>query len=46
MVFLLHDVEGFRHHEVAEIMGITTGGSKSQLFRARGLLRDRLEGES
>lgn len=46
MVFLLHDVEGFRHHEVAEVMGITEGGSKSQLWRARGLLRGRLEGRT
>jgi RNA polymerase sigma-70 factor (ECF subfamily) len=46
MVFLLHDVEGLRHQEVAELMGITEGGSKSQLWRARGLLRERLEGGS
>jgi RNA polymerase sigma-70 factor (ECF subfamily) len=39
LVFLLHDVEGFRHREVAELMGVTEGATKSQLFRARGLLR-------
>ncbi len=42
MVFLLHDVEGFRHREVAELMGVTEGATKSQLVRARGLLRDYL----
>jgi RNA polymerase sigma-70 factor (ECF subfamily) len=43
MVFVLHDVEGFRHREVAELMGVTEGATKSQLFRARGLLRGYLE---
>ena len=39
MVFLLHDVEGFKHREIAEMMEISDGSSKSQLFRARALLR-------
>jgi RNA polymerase sigma-70 factor (ECF subfamily) len=38
-VFVLHDVEGYTHEEIAEELGITTGGSKSQLFKARGKLR-------
>jgi RNA polymerase sigma-70 factor (ECF subfamily) len=38
-VFLLHDVEGFTHEEIAERLGITSGGSKSQLFKARVKLR-------
>jgi RNA polymerase sigma-70 factor (ECF subfamily) len=38
-VFMLHDVEGYTHEEIAEELGITTGGSKSQLFKARGKLR-------
>ena len=38
-VFVLHDVEGFTHEEIAEELGITTGGSKSQLFKARAKLR-------
>ncbi len=38
-VFLLHDVEGFTHDEIAERLGITSGGSKSQLFKARAKLR-------
>ena len=38
-VFMLHDVEGFTHEEIAESLGITAGGSKSQLFKARAKLR-------
>ena len=38
-VFVLHDVEGFTHEEIAGQLGITTGGSKSQLFKARAKLR-------
>lgn len=44
-VFVLHDVEGFKHEEIAELCGITAGGSKAQLHRARMLLREALEGE-
>lgn len=43
-VFLLHDVEGFLHSEVAAMLGIAEGASKSQLFRARALLRRSLDG--
>lgn len=42
-VFLLHDVEGFNHSEVAEMMGIAVGTSKAHLHRARKLLRKVLE---
>ena len=38
-VFMLHDVEGYTHEEIAQQLGITTGGSKSQLFKARAKLR-------
>ena len=38
-VFMLHDVEGYTHEEIANELGITTGGSKSQLFKARAKLR-------
>jgi RNA polymerase sigma-70 factor (ECF subfamily) len=38
-VFVLHDVEGYTHEEIAEELGITAGGSKSQLFKARARLR-------
>lgn len=39
-VFVLYDVEGFTHEEIAQMTGITTGTSKSQLHRARMLLRE------
>jgi RNA polymerase sigma-70 factor (ECF subfamily) len=42
-VFVLHDVEGYKHEEIAELMGITSGGSKAQLHRARKLLMKALE---
>ena len=42
-VFVLHDIEGFKHEEIAEMCGITSGGSKAQLHRARLLLREALE---
>lgn len=38
-VFVLYDVEGYSHREIAERMGISTGTSKSQLHRARMMLR-------
>jgi RNA polymerase sigma-70 factor, ECF subfamily len=39
-VFVLHDVEGYRHEEIAELVGIAVGTSKAQLHRARRLLRE------
>ena len=41
-VFLLHDVQGYQHHEVARIMQLSVGNSKSQLHKARRSLRARL----
>lgn len=41
-VFVLHDVEGYTHEEIAGMFGITAGGSKAQLHRARMLLREQL----
>ena len=41
-VFILHDVQGFKHKEVAEILKCSEGTSKSQLFKARAKLRKRL----
>jgi RNA polymerase sigma-70 factor (ECF subfamily) len=41
-VFVLHDVEGFTHEEIGEQLGISPGGSKAQLHRARMLLRQAL----
>jgi RNA polymerase sigma-70 factor, ECF subfamily len=40
VVFVLHDVEGYRHHEIAELTGLAEGTCKSQLHRARRLLRE------
>ena len=41
-VFVLHDVEGYKHEEIAEMLGVTAGACKAQLHRARLLLRQRL----
>ena len=41
-VFVLHDVHGYTHREIAEMLGIVEGTSKSQLARARTLLRESL----
>ena len=41
-VLLLHDLEGFRHIDIAELLGISEGTSKSQLSRARARMRDLL----
>jgi RNA polymerase sigma-70 factor (ECF subfamily) len=41
-VFVLHDVEGYRHEEIAEMTGVAPGTSKAQLHRARRLLREAL----
>lgn len=41
-VFVLHDVEGYKHEEIAAMTGIAEGTSKTQLFRARRLLREAL----
>jgi RNA polymerase sigma-70 factor, ECF subfamily len=44
-VFVLHDVEGYEHNEIAEIMDCSVGNSKSQLHKARMKLRERLRQE-
>ncbi len=38
-VFVLHDVEGYRHREIAAMLGLSTGTTKAQLHRARAALR-------
>ena len=43
-VLLLHDVHGHTHAEIAELLGIEEGTSKSQLSRARRLVRQALSG--
>jgi RNA polymerase sigma-70 factor (ECF subfamily) len=42
-VFVLHDVEGYTHDEIAQMLGVTSGGTKAQLHRARMLLREALQ---
>jgi len=44
-LFLLHDVMGYRHSEIAKLVGCSTGCSKSQLHKARKRLRRLLQGE-
>ena len=41
-VFVLHDVEGYTHEEIGGMLGVTSGGCKAQLHRARMLLREAL----
>ena len=41
-IFVLHDVEGYKHHEIAGLLGISAGTSKAQLHRARMMLRKHL----
>ena len=41
-VFVMHDVEGYTHEEIAQTLGIQSGTSKAQLFRARAKLRTSL----
>jgi RNA polymerase sigma-70 factor (ECF subfamily) len=43
IVFILHDVEGYEHNEIAEMMGCSIGNSKSQLHKARLKLRELLK---
>jgi RNA polymerase sigma-70 factor (ECF subfamily) len=45
MVFILHDVEGYEHNEIAQIMNCSVGNSKSQLHKARLKLREYLRRE-
>ena len=42
-IFVLHDVEGFEHNEIADMVGCSIGNSKSQLHKARLKLRDFLK---
>ncbi len=43
IAFVLHDVEGYQHQEIAAQLGVSVGTVKAQLHRARRLLRERLE---
>jgi len=42
-IFVLHDVEGYKHHEIATLLEISSGTSKAQLHRARMILRKHLK---
>jgi RNA polymerase sigma-70 factor (ECF subfamily) len=44
-IFVLHDIEGMNHQEIAERLHLAEGTSKSQLFKARALLRKILTGQ-
>lgn len=44
-IFVLHDVEGYKHHEIATLLAISAGTSKAQLHRARMMLRRHLTQE-
>lgn len=44
-VFVLHDIQGYEHNEIAKIMGCSVGNSKSQLHKARTRLRELLQEE-
>ena len=43
LVFVLHTIEGYKHHEIAEILNISEGTSRSQLFKSRKLLQGQLK---
>ena len=43
-VLILHDVEGYTHDDIGEVLGVTAGTSKSQLFKARAKMRGLLRG--
>jgi RNA polymerase sigma-70 factor (ECF subfamily) len=42
-MFILHDVQGYEHHEIAKLLGCSSGNSKSQLYKARLRLRELLQ---
>jgi RNA polymerase sigma-70 factor (ECF subfamily) len=42
-ILVLHDIEGFTHQQIGELLGIESGTSKSQLFRARSKMRQQLQ---
>ena len=46
LIFILHDVEGYEHNEIASMLECSIGNSKSQLHKARLRLRDALRAES
>ena len=45
-VFNLYEIEGYSHQEISEQLGVSIGTSKSQLFKAKKLLREMLESKN
>lgn len=45
MVFMMYAVEGYKHHEIADLLNISEGTSKSQLSKARKILQEKLKGK-
>ena len=43
MVFVMYAIEGYKHHEIAELLNISEGTSKSQLFKARQILQQKIK---
>lgn len=43
MVFVMYAIEGYKHREIADVLNITEGTSKSQLFKARQMLQAQLK---
>lgn len=43
MVFMMYAIEGYKHHEIAKLLNISEGTSKSQLFKARQLLQQKIK---
>lgn len=43
MVFVMYAIEGYKHHEIADMLNITEGTSKSQLFKARQWLQQKIK---
>ncbi|MGC1205124.1 MAG: RNA polymerase sigma factor [Flavobacteriaceae bacterium] len=43
MVFIMYAIEGYKHNEIAELLNITEGTSKSQLFKARKMLQEKIK---
>lgn len=43
IVFIMYAIEGYKHHEIAELLNISEGTSKSQLFKARQLLQHKIK---
>ena len=43
LVFVMYAIEGYKHHEIANMLNITEGTSKSQLFKARKMLQEKLQ---